>query len=161
MAGTVYVETSVVSYLTARRSPNIVIAAHQQITRDWWNTRRRNFTLYTSQLVLQGAGSGDPEMAAERLKSPEFLTLSGDHIGALEIDHFVYLSFGDKVSELLKVIEVENPESAIVFCNTKDETKRVAATLSRLRVILPEREPLGPRSPSRVRLVICGVRAAF
>ena len=68
-------------------------------------------------------------MAADRLKSPEFLTLSGDHIGALEIDHFVYLSFGDKISELLQIIEIEDPESAIVFCNTKDETKRVAAAL--------------------------------
>jgi len=68
-------------------------------------------------------------MAADRLRSPEFLTLSGDHIGALEIDHFVYLSFGDKISELLQIIEIEDPESAIVFCNTKDETKRVAAAL--------------------------------
>jgi ATP-dependent RNA helicase DeaD len=68
-------------------------------------------------------------MASERLKQPEFLTLSGDHVGALEIQHFVYLSFGDKVSELIKIIETENPESAIVFCNTREETKRVAAAL--------------------------------
>lgn len=68
-------------------------------------------------------------MAKERLKSPEFLTLSGDHIGALEIQHFVYLSFGDKLAELLQIIEIDDPESAIVFCNTKDETKRVAAAL--------------------------------
>lgn len=68
-------------------------------------------------------------MAETRLKEPEFVTLSGDHIGALEIDHFVYLSFGEKCSEILRIIEVENPESAIVFCNTRDETKRVAQAL--------------------------------
>lgn len=68
-------------------------------------------------------------MAQDRLKSPEFLTLSGDHIGALEIQHFVYLSFADKISELLQIIEIDDPESAIVFCNTRDETKRVAAAL--------------------------------
>lgn len=68
-------------------------------------------------------------MAETRLKNPEFLTLSGDHIGALEIQHFVYMSFGDKHAELLSIIEIENPESAIVFCNTRDETKRVQATL--------------------------------
>jgi predicted nucleic acid-binding protein len=68
MPGTVYVETSVVSYLTARPSGNIVIAAHQQLTREWWNTRRRIFRLYTSQLVLREAAGGDPEMAAERLR---------------------------------------------------------------------------------------------
>lgn len=68
-------------------------------------------------------------IAETRLKDPEFITLSGDHIGALEIQHFVYVSHGDKVANLLKVVEIENPESAIVFCNTRDETKKVAAAL--------------------------------
>jgi ATP-dependent RNA helicase DeaD len=68
-------------------------------------------------------------IAETRLRQPEFITLSGDHVGALEIQHFVYLSHGDRLAELLSVIEVENPESAIVFCNTKDETKRVSRQL--------------------------------
>jgi ATP-dependent RNA helicase DeaD len=68
-------------------------------------------------------------MAETRLKNPEFITLSGDHIGALEINHFVYLTQGDKVKDLVQVIETENPEGAIVFCNTRDETKRVATAL--------------------------------
>jgi ATP-dependent RNA helicase DeaD len=68
-------------------------------------------------------------VAETRLRDPQFLTLSGDHIGALEINHFVYIVPGDKIDALIQVIEVENPESAIVFCNTKDETKRVAAAL--------------------------------
>jgi ATP-dependent RNA helicase DeaD len=67
--------------------------------------------------------------AERHLKNPQFLTLSGDHIGALSIEHTIYLSRGDKLSELMQVIEVENPESAIVFCNTRDETKRVAEAL--------------------------------
>jgi ATP-dependent RNA helicase DeaD len=68
-------------------------------------------------------------MAETKLRNPEFLTLSGDHIGALEIQHFVYMSFGDKISELASIIEIEDPESAIIFCNTRDETTRVAAAL--------------------------------
>ncbi|MEB2325137.1 MAG: DEAD/DEAH box helicase, partial [Sorangiineae bacterium] len=68
-------------------------------------------------------------MAETRLKSPDFITLSGDHVGALEIDHFVYLSLADKLADFLQVIDLENPESAIVFCNTRDDTKRVAAAL--------------------------------
>ncbi len=68
-------------------------------------------------------------LAETRLRNPEFLTLSGDHIGALEITHLVYLSRGDKLAELIQVLEVEDPESAIIFCNTRDETKRVAAAL--------------------------------
>ncbi|MEO7032851.1 MAG: DEAD/DEAH box helicase [Polyangiaceae bacterium] len=67
--------------------------------------------------------------AERHLKNPQFLTLSGDNIGALSIEHTIYLSRGDKLSELMQVIEVENPESAIVFCNTRDETKRVAEAL--------------------------------
>jgi ATP-dependent RNA helicase DeaD len=70
-------------------------------------------------------------IARDRLKEPEFLTLSGDHVGALEVLHFIYLSRGDKLDALLRVLEVENPESAIIFCNTKSETERVAEALER------------------------------
>ncbi len=68
-------------------------------------------------------------MAETRLKNPEFVTLSGDHIGALEINHFVYLCPTDKLQALIQIIEVDDPESAVVFCNTRDETKRVQAAL--------------------------------
>lgn len=70
-------------------------------------------------------------IADSRLTDPEFITLSGDHVGALSIDHFIYRSSGNKSDELLSVIEVENPESAIVFCNTRDQTKRLATALQR------------------------------
>jgi ATP-dependent RNA helicase DeaD len=69
-------------------------------------------------------------IARNKLKTPEFITLSGDHIGALSIQHFVYMVAGDKLSALVRVIEVENPEGAVVFCNTKDDTERVAQALS-------------------------------
>ena len=71
-------------------------------------------------------------IARERLKEPEFITLSGDHVGALSIEHYVYfVTIADKVLALLRVIEVENPESAVIFCNTKVETERVAEALQR------------------------------
>jgi ATP-dependent RNA helicase DeaD len=68
-------------------------------------------------------------MAESKLRSPEFITLSGDHVGALSIKHFVYLCQTDKVQALIQILETEDPESAVVFCNTKDETKRVAGAL--------------------------------
>ncbi len=68
-------------------------------------------------------------MAETRLHDPEFLTLSGDQIGALEVDHHVFFSHGDKVGDFAAMLEIENPESAIVFCNTRDQTKRVAGAL--------------------------------
>ena len=63
----VYIETTFVSYLTARPSRDVVIVGHQQITHEWWDQARADFELCTSQLVLQEAGSGDPEAAQERL----------------------------------------------------------------------------------------------
>jgi ATP-dependent RNA helicase DeaD len=70
-------------------------------------------------------------LAETRLKNPVFLTLSGDHIGALEVQHLTYFSRRDKLEDLLRILEVEDPEGAIIFCNTKDETKRVAAALDK------------------------------
>jgi len=70
-------------------------------------------------------------IADSRLDDPLFITLSGDHVGALSIQHFVYRSRGAKPDELVQVIQAENPESAIVFCNTRDQTKRIATALKR------------------------------
>jgi hypothetical protein len=52
----VYIETTFVSYLTARPSRDLIVAAHQQITHDWWDTRRGDFELCASELVFQEAG---------------------------------------------------------------------------------------------------------
>src|SRR5438105_10548025 len=67
MADRVYIETTVVSYLTGRPSRDLIVAAHQQITHDWWDTRRTNYELCVSQLVLDEAGAGDALAAQERL----------------------------------------------------------------------------------------------
>jgi len=63
----VYIETTFVSYLTARSSRDVVIAGHQQSTQDWWEQSRVDFELCTSQLVLLEAGAGDQKAAQERL----------------------------------------------------------------------------------------------
>jgi hypothetical protein len=59
-------ETSIVSYLTARPSRELVRAAHQKVTRDWW-TSRGSFELSASQFVLDEAAAGDAGAAADRL----------------------------------------------------------------------------------------------
>jgi ATP-dependent RNA helicase DeaD len=69
-------------------------------------------------------------IARNKLKEPEFLTLSGDHIGALEIAHYAYLVKSDKIGALVRVLEAENPESAVIFCNTREETETVAHALT-------------------------------
>lgn len=62
----IYVETSVISYLTARPSKTILGAAHQQITLAWWETRNQ-YELLVSESVLRECGAGDPEAAQQRL----------------------------------------------------------------------------------------------
>jgi ATP-dependent RNA helicase DeaD len=70
-------------------------------------------------------------LANAQLTAPEYITLSSDQVGALEINHFVYLTRGgsDKRADIVKILEVEDPESAILFCNTKDETEKLAEYL--------------------------------
>ena len=64
-----YIETTVISYLTARPSRDLVLRAHQQLTRKWWGTRRTDFELFVSPLVLQEAAGGDPVLARRRIQA--------------------------------------------------------------------------------------------
>ena len=66
---TVYIETSIISYLTARSSSNLLAAAWQKVTIDWWDTQRSRFDLFASDLVIEEAGRGDDLAAARRLKA--------------------------------------------------------------------------------------------
>jgi hypothetical protein len=63
----VYVETTVISYLVAFPSRDVIVAAHQQITDEWWRTRRQLFDICASQLVLREAQAGDRDLAQSRL----------------------------------------------------------------------------------------------
>ena len=64
-----YVETTIPSYLTSWPSRDLVIAGHQQITKEWWKKRKRAFDIYISQLVVDEAKAGNDEAARERLKA--------------------------------------------------------------------------------------------
>ena len=64
---TVYVETSVVSYLTARPLSDPIVAGQMAATREWWADAPAQFDLYTSALVIAEAAAGDAKAAAERL----------------------------------------------------------------------------------------------
>jgi PIN domain len=68
MSETVYIETSILGYLTARSTKNLILAANMEITKDWWKFRRQTFILYTSEAVLDEVAQGDAEIAAQRLE---------------------------------------------------------------------------------------------
>jgi hypothetical protein len=80
----VYLETTIPSYLTAWMSRDLIRAAHQQITREWWE-RRHGYELFVSQLVIRECQAGDPRAAADRLEALTGLPLleQSDEVEAL------------------------------------------------------------------------------
>lgn len=89
---TVYMETSIVSYLTALPARDLLAAAWQNATSRWWETQRQRFDLFTSQLVIDESGHGDPEPAGRRLSA------------LADIPH---LPMPDAVTELAQVLLTE------------------------------------------------------
>jgi predicted nucleic acid-binding protein len=75
MRSKLYVETSVISYLTARPSRDVIALGHQQLTREWWEQACREFEMYASRLVVAEAQLGDAVAAAARLAILEPITL--------------------------------------------------------------------------------------
>jgi hypothetical protein len=71
----VYVETTIPSYLAAAPSRDLVTAGRQQVTHDWWRNARERFELLTSEAVLQEIRAGDQETAARRMKLVEWMTI--------------------------------------------------------------------------------------
>lgn len=63
-----YMETSIISYLTARPSTDMVTTVRQQTTQEWWEMRRKSFDIFVSRLVWSEAEDGDVEAAKRRLK---------------------------------------------------------------------------------------------
>ena len=69
----VYLESSVISYLAARPSRDLLATAHQQVTREWWERSRSRFDLYVSVEVLNEIRRGDPSAAERRQRYVESL----------------------------------------------------------------------------------------
>ncbi len=64
----VYIETTIISYLVSRPSRDLLVAAHQQITHEWWNRRREQFECYVSQVVIDEVQAGDDDAAGRRME---------------------------------------------------------------------------------------------
>jgi hypothetical protein len=71
----IYVETSIPSYLAARPSRDLVVAAQQQITHRWWETVAEHFDLYISEVVMDEIRVGDPEVAQRRFSFVDGLAI--------------------------------------------------------------------------------------
>lgn len=86
MNPTVYVETSVISYLTSRRSKGVEVAAYQEITQEWWSMAPDRFSLVTSKLVVTEAASGDSDAARARLAALKAIPLVDVTVEAVELN---------------------------------------------------------------------------
>jgi len=99
MKPTVYLETTVIGYLSMRVSGLLRVAANQQTTRDWWDNHRQRFDLFVSRFVVDECSNGDPVAVQERLVYLEGIPL---------------LQIADEVHSLAEslVIGVPLPEKA-------------------------------------------------
>ena len=73
----IYIETSVVSYYTNRPSRDLVTAARQQVTREWWEESSHRFELYISVSVIEEASGGDTVEAQKRLEALKGIPILG------------------------------------------------------------------------------------
>lgn len=69
MKQTVYIETSVISYLTSKPSNDLVVSAHQKVTYDWWHKTKSKFNCFISQFVIDEISKGDKNASLKRIKS--------------------------------------------------------------------------------------------
>ena len=104
MKKSIYLETTVVSYLTARPSRDIMIAGHQDATRELWPQLSVKYETYISALVFQEAGKGDPNQAGQRLVAVEGFPI-------LDIDDEAW-SLAEKII-LRRAVPAEYPEDAL------------------------------------------------
>jgi hypothetical protein len=77
MKESVYIETTIVSYLVARPSWDLLLAAHQEVTREWWQNMRASYECFTSEETIREAGFGDVEMIEARMEKLRELIVVG------------------------------------------------------------------------------------
>jgi predicted nucleic acid-binding protein len=95
----IYIETTVVNYYTSKPSRDIIVLAHQEITRQWWALAIKRYNVFISQVVIEEASLGDPEIAKKRLE---------------ELKKFPNLELNEKVEQIAKIYmeKLEIPEKS-------------------------------------------------
>ena len=108
MPESVFIETTIPSYLTSRPANDIIRQSRQKLTREWWDSRRRDYRLFTSQIVLDEAAQGDPVAAQKRLRRM-------DEIPILATDHLV-ISLAEKLLSESIVPKKAPDDAAHISC---------------------------------------------
>lgn len=90
----IYIETSVISYLTARPSDDSIKSACQQITRLWWDSGRESVLAFISPYVVEEASAGDPIAASERIEALRMIPVLPNAPEILDLAEFLLLGGG-------------------------------------------------------------------
>ena len=95
---TLYIETTIPSYLVARPSRDIIVLAHQQLTKEWWDDYRHLYEMFISKIVLDEIKQGDPEMANKRIEILQGIPMleTSDEVENLAEKYFNSLQFSAK-----------------------------------------------------------------
>ena len=98
MKPAIYIETSVISYLTARPSRDLIVAAHQQLTVDWWDNVQPRVECFISPFVIQEASRGDQAAAQRRIEAIAGLAVLAlnDEIRKLATTYFAAINIPEK-----------------------------------------------------------------
>ncbi|HKQ04404.1 MAG TPA: type II toxin-antitoxin system VapC family toxin [Blastocatellia bacterium] len=98
MKPAIYIETSVISYLTARPSRDLIVAAHQQLTDEWWDNVRPQVECFVSPFVIQEASRGDKGAAQKRMDAIAGLPILelNDEIRELAATYFAAINIPEK-----------------------------------------------------------------
>ncbi len=85
MKPTVYLETTIISYVTSRMSRDVVVAGRQQITRSWWDNEKQHYSLNISEFVLDECRGGDKDASRNRMEliRPFTVLKSSSEVSAL------------------------------------------------------------------------------
>jgi len=100
MKESIYLETTVVSYYTSKPSRDIIVLAHQEITRQWWPMAMKRYSVFISEIVVEEASLGDTEAAKRRLE---------------ELKDFPHLELNKKIEEIAQIYmdKLDIPEKSI------------------------------------------------
>jgi len=140
MPESVFIETTIPSYLVARRPRDIVQAARQELTMEWWSRHRQRYELFTSEVVLDEVARGEPAMAGKRLDALR---------GILLVD----------IDGAVTMLARELVESGVIPERVPDDAFHIAcASVHRMDFLLTWncRHIANPHNQRRIRQILTG-----
>ncbi len=98
MKPTVYIETSIIGYLTTKPSSDLLTAAHQQLTLEWWQQIQPQVNCFVSPFVIEEVSNGNPEAANRRLQVVSHLPIlqANEEVKKLADTYFVAISLPER-----------------------------------------------------------------